>query len=137
MNKGSILLEGKSDYYILSYISKMLQTDDLPLLPAFGASSFGALAALHIGWNLNFLFVLDSDKAGTTGKARCQEDYGIAKDNLFTLGDLVPELVQIEDLLDADAKKIIKKKLESDVDPNKKQICRFFQERLEMTMYFG
>ena len=31
---------------------------------------------------------------------------------------------------DADAKKIIKKKLESDVDPNKKQICRFFQERL-------
>ena len=130
MNKDSILLEGKSDYYILSYISKMLETDDLPLLPAFGAGSFGALASLHIGWNLNFLFLLDSDKAGTTEKIRYQENYGIAKDNLFTLGDLVPELVQIEDLLDADAKKIIKKKLESDVDPNKKQISRFFQECL-------
>ena len=64
MREASVVLEGKSDYYILRYAAKATKGTDLPLLPASGAGTFGSLAALHAGWNLNFLFVLDGDRQG-------------------------------------------------------------------------
>ena len=86
--KASVILEGKSDYYILRYAQRMLGLTDLPLLPGLGAGTFGALAALHVGWNLNFLFVLDSDRQGQLERNRYREEFGISLERLATLGEL-------------------------------------------------
>jgi ABC-type phosphonate transport system ATPase subunit len=70
MKRASIILEGKSDYYILRYAANVCNSPDLPLIPALGAGTFGALAGLHVGWNLKFLFVLDGDHQGDIERKR-------------------------------------------------------------------
>jgi AAA ATPase domain len=139
MHKASIVLEGKSDYYILRYAERMLEISDLPLLPGLGAGTFGALAALHVGWNLNFLFLLDGDKKGKEERDRYAEDFGIDTSRLATLDELAPGLNVIEDLLDTEAKQIVQSTLGLSVAPNKNQIRRFFQERLasDNTQHLG
>src|SRR5690606_32326746 len=57
IQREGVVMEGKSDYYILRYAARMLGRSDLSLLPAIGAGTFGALAALHVGWNLKLLFM--------------------------------------------------------------------------------
>ncbi|TKD49912.1 AAA family ATPase [Sphingomonas baiyangensis] len=128
--KASIVLEGKSDYYILRYLSKLLGIDDIPLLPGLGAGTFGALAALHVGWNLKFLFVLDGDIAGKTERDRYAEEFGIPAERLVTIDELVVGVKVIEDLLDDEARNVIQSALSLGKAPTKGQIRRFFQERL-------
>jgi ABC-type Na+ transport system ATPase subunit NatA len=128
--KASIVLEGKSDYYVLRYAQRMLNLADLPLLPGLGAGTFGALAALHVGWNLNFLFLLDGDKQGKIERDRYSEDFGIPAGRLATLDDLVPGVSVIEDLLNDEARSVIQSELKLSKSPGKGQIRRFFQERL-------
>lgn len=130
MHKASIVLEGKSDYYVLKYGERMLEMTDLPLLPGLGAGTFGALVALHAGWNLNFLFLLDADPQGVAERDRYADEFGIAFDRLVTLDQLRPGTKVIEDLLDSDARQIIRGKLGLTAGPTKSQIHRFFQERL-------
>lgn len=128
--KASIVLEGKSDYYILRYLAKLLNLSDMPLLPGLGAGTFGALAALHVGWNLNFLFVLDGDAAGKAERGRYAEEFGIPVERLVTIDELVDDVKVIEDLLDDEARSIIQAELALTKSPTKGQIRRFFQERL-------
>jgi AAA ATPase domain len=128
--KASIVVEGRSDYYVLRYAQRMLKVADLPLLPGLGAGTFGALAALHVGWALNFLFLLDGDKQGKTERNRYCEDFGVPADRLATLDESVSGLNVIEDLLDDEAKGIIQTELKLSKVPEKGQIKRFLQERL-------
>jgi ABC-type Na+ transport system ATPase subunit NatA len=128
--KASVVLEGKSDYHILRYALRMLGIADFPLLPGLGAGTFGALAALHVGWNLNFLFVLDGDRQGQVERKRYHEDFGIPLDRIMGLAELVSGVTVIEDLLDDEARAAIKKKLKLSTSPSKGQIRRFFQEQL-------
>lgn len=128
--KASIVLEGKSDYYILRYLVKLLDLKEIPLLPGLGAGTFGALAALHVGWNLKFLFVLDGDPAGKSERDRYAEDFGIPADRLATIDELVAGVNVIEDLLDDEARGTIQSALSLTKPPTKGQIRRFFQERL-------
>lgn len=130
MQRASVILEGRSDYYILRYAAKLLSLTEIPLLPALGAGTFGALAALHVGWNLKFLFVLDGDKQGLIEKERYSRDFGIPTDRLMTIDELVPGMQQIEDLLDDAALLTIQAGLQKTTKPNKSEIRRFFQERL-------
>jgi len=130
MHKASIVVEGKSDYYVLRYAQRMIGSAELPLLPGLGAGTFGALAALHVGWNLNFLFLLDGDGQGTKERDRYAEEFGIPLDRLVTLDQLVPSAKVIEDLLDDEARQVIRDTLGLPHDPGKAQIRRFFQERL-------
>lgn len=130
MHKASIVLEGKSDYYVLHYAERMLGMTDLPLLPGLGAGTFGALAALHVGWNLNFLFLLDGDKKGKEERDRYVADFGIDTSRIATLDELSPGLKVIEDLLDNEAIEIVQSALGLSAVPSKNQIRRFFQERL-------
>lgn len=130
IQRASIVLEGKSDYYVLRYAQRMMGLSDLPLLPGLGASTFGALAALHVRWNLNFLFVLDGDKKGVDERKRYAKEFGIRLNRIVTLRDLTSDIVVIEDLLDDQARGRIKEELNLNASPNKGQIARFFQERL-------
>jgi len=126
----SVVLEGRSDYYILRYALKLLRTKDLALLPGMGATTFGALAAMHVGWNLNFLFILDSDVQGLEQKKRYVAEYGIPQNRIMSLGEAVSGLKQIEDLLDDEARATVRQELGISAEPTKAQIKRFFQERL-------
>ncbi len=130
LQKVGIVVEGKSDYYILRYAAKLLGFGDLPLVPGLGAGTFGALAAMHAGWNLHFLFVLDGDKQGNEERSRYVKEYGIPICRLCTIDNLVTGVTEIEDLLDDEARDAVKKQLEIAGKPTKAHIRRFFQERL-------
>lgn len=129
-HKDSIVLEGKSDYYILRYAQKLHDQADLPLIPGLGAGTFGALAALHVGWNLNLLFLLDGDKKGEAERSRYRDEFGVASERLVTLADLDPQVKVIEDLLDAEANDLIRFDLGLSKAATKNQVRRFFQEKL-------
>lgn len=126
----SAVVEGKSDYYIFRYAAKLLGKLDVALIPGLGAGTFGSLAALHAGWNLNFVFLLDGDPQGKKEKARYAAEYGIALERLVTLTELAPALTVIEDLFDPAARAIVSSDLGLTAPPTKSQICRFCQERL-------
>jgi ABC-type Na+ transport system ATPase subunit NatA len=130
LTKASVVVEGKSDYYVLRYAAKAVGKTELPILPALGAGTFGALAALHAGWNLNFLFVLDGDRQGKAEKKRYQSEFGISEARLATIDELLPSVKVIEDLLDDKARDFIQSELKLPKHPTKAQIRRFFQERL-------
>ena len=125
-----MVVEGKSDYYVLRYAARATGNAELAILPALGAGTFGALAALHVGWNLNFLFVLDGDAQGKAEKKRYQSDFGIPEERIVTIDELTPGAKVIEDLLDNPALNFIQKALGLSKHPSKAQIRRFFQERL-------
>ncbi|WP_306097320.1 ATP-dependent nuclease [Qipengyuania flava] len=130
LQKRAIVLEGKSDYYILRYCSRLLKLKDMPLVPGLGAGTFGALAALHVGWNLKFLFLLDGDPKGLEERERYRREFGINDENLIALSDINPSLKKIEALLDEPARGKIAAALDLERQPTKKQILDFFQEGL-------
>jgi len=130
IKRSSVIIEGKSDYYILRYAAKVVENTELPLLPGLGAGTFGALAALHVGWNLDFLFVLDGDQQGKIERDRYVNEFGIPSRQIVTINELANDIVVIEDLLDSEALKFIQLELKINKPPSKAQIRRFFQERL-------
>ena len=129
-NKSSIILEGRSDYYVLRYAARMLNRKDLYLIPGLGAGTFGNLVALSVGWNLNFLFVLDGDKQGRQEKKRYTDEFAVPADRFVTISEFDKSIVVIEDLLDDSARDYIKTVLGLKQKPSKPEIKRFFQERL-------
>jgi ABC-type Mn2+/Zn2+ transport system ATPase subunit len=130
LRRASVIIEGKSDYYLIRYAAEALGLADLPLLPALGAGTFGALAALHVGWNLNFVFVLDGDKQGKHEKTRYTKEFGIPSSRIATIDELCPPLKEIEGLLDQQALIFVQGEMHLKGLPNKGEILRFVQERL-------
>lgn len=130
VKKSSIIMEGKSDYYVLRYAARLLNKNDLPLLPGLGAGTLGALIALHIGWGLKMLFVLDGDKQGKMERDRYVSEFGLRPDRIVTINELATNVSEIEDLLDQQALNLISTEMKLAGKPTKKQIASFFQERL-------
>lgn len=125
----SVILEGKSDFYVLRYASLLLQTGELRLIPGTGSGTFDALVALGAAWGTKFLFLLDSDDAGVKERGRYALDRGAREEAICCLGDFSTEIREIEDLLDKEAVEIICKNLGM-TKHSKKNVTRFFQERL-------
>ncbi len=130
IQRASIILEGKSDYYIVRYAARLLNKSEMPIVPGIGAGSLGALVALHVGWGLRLLFVLDGDKKGREERDRYINEYALERDRIVTISELSSGLRVIEDLLDAEALAIIQSTLQCKQRPSKNQIRRFFQEHL-------
>ena len=130
IDRASIIVEGKSDYYVLRYAARLLGEKDLPIIPGLGAGTFGALIALHLGWGLGMLFLLDGDKKGKEERERYVKDYGLQESQAMTLNGLDSSVSVIEDLLDDEAKNIICTELSLSSGLTKNQIRRFFQECL-------
>jgi hypothetical protein len=130
LQRASVVLEGKSDYYIVRYAMKATGRPELPLVPALGAGTFGALIALHVGWNLDFLFVLDGDAQGKLERERYIKEYCVPPAQIATIDEFVADVSVIEDLLDDDALKVVTDELKLAGKPTKAQIRRFFQERV-------
>lgn len=130
LQRASVVVEGRSDYYILRYAMKAAGEAEIPLVPGLGAGTLGALVSLHVGWNLSFLFILDGDKAGTSERDKYIADLGLPSARIATVDEFVSGVKVIEDLLDAQALGVIQSQLKLEGSPSKAQIKRFFQERL-------
>lgn len=130
-NIPSVVLEGKSDYYILRYAEKLFGTEEIRLIPGLGAGTFAALISLSIGWGIRFIFVLDGDAKGEEERLRYASEHGISPERLISIRDLDETLCEIEDLFDDEARGIIAKAIGiTDGVVGKKSILRFCQEQL-------
>lgn len=125
----SIVLEGKSDFYILRYAALLNAGPELRLIPGVGSGTFDALISIGASWGTNFLFVLDSDNAGLKERERYALERGAREEALCTLSDFDTSVVEIEDLLDDEARGIIALRMGCN-QISKKVIARFFQEQL-------
>ena len=130
IDRPCIVFEGKSDYYIMRYTAILAGIKDAPFLPGMGASTLGALVSLQIGWGLSMFFIFDDDSEGNYQAQKYINEYGLKSNLAVTLGDLMKGIHEIEDILDDEAKNIIAKRLQLSKIPNKKEVCRFFQESL-------
>lgn len=130
LDRPSLVLEGKSDYYILRYATKLLKTPEIAMIPGLGAGTLSALVSLNTGWNLDFIFVLDADMQGKKEQARYKKTYALSDTVIFTLQDFLPEVKVIEDLLDDVARNAIAAQIAKEGKITKADIRRFFQERL-------
>lgn len=107
-----VLVEGKSDFYLLRYAIDVLgMKPALVLVPGTGAGALGPMIRLHVGWGKSFVVVLDGDAEGKKQKARYEEEFGsILNDRCVLLPDLCGDhsAKEAEDLLsDKDRAKII------------------------------
>lgn len=85
-----VFLEGKNDYYTLAYFNEIIIGNKrINLAPSTGSGNLDTLISLYIGWNKDFIILLDSDKAGNREKERYIEKFGIhLEDKIFLLEDI-------------------------------------------------
>ncbi|MCL6002163.1 MAG: AAA family ATPase [Thermoplasmatales archaeon] len=86
-----IFLEGKNDYYTLTYFNEIVFYNKYKtnLMPGMGSGDLNILISLYLGWGKNFMALLDSDKAGDKEKERYIEKFGsIVEGHIFTLSDI-------------------------------------------------
>jgi predicted ATPase len=99
-----VLVEGKSDYYLLRYVIDVMGVEaDVHLVPGTGAGSLAPLIQLHIGWGKDFLVLLDGDVEGLKQRARYEKEFGpIVSDRFAMLPEICGEetVKEVEDLLE-------------------------------------
>lgn len=90
MCDNAIIVEGKTDYYVLNYFFKViLKREDLHLIPGMSCNNADTLISLYNGWGKNFIVLLDSDDAGKTSKKRYEDQFGsIVEGKIITLNDI-------------------------------------------------
>ena len=98
INAAGIIVEGKSDYYILEYFNRQYFDGNLRLYPALGAGTLSALIALLRGWGTPVKIVLDSDKAGQKELATYQDRFNLSPDEIKLLDEFFPGSKKIENL---------------------------------------
>lgn len=106
-----ILVEGKSDFYLLRYAQEVLGiATDLRFVPGTGAGSLDAAIRLHVGWAKPFVVLLDGDAEGAKQRVRYEKDFGpVLRQRCHLLPDLVEDQArkEAEDLLEAPDKAAI------------------------------
>lgn len=130
LRENCVILEGKSDFYIISYFSNILEDKSLPLIPGLGATTLDCLIALLRGWNFRFYVLLDSDGEGNKAKTKYREKYFLNENEIGTISELIEGIKEIEKMLGEPELNLIAKHYKSGKRPTKKQIMRFFQEKL-------
>ncbi len=107
----NLIVEGPSDYFILTGISEYFKRnkkshlgDDVAIIPMMGATKIPAYAGFASAENLNFLILIDGDKMGKEVEKELIEALIEAK-RIVNLKDFVDgkqEEVDIEDLFPVD-----------------------------------
>ena len=63
--KNNLITEGISDYYFLQGMAKALEIDlEYLIIPSSSADKINYIASIVVGWGLNTIALLDSDKKG-------------------------------------------------------------------------
>jgi predicted ATP-dependent endonuclease of OLD family len=98
-----VLVEGKSDFYLLRYAAEILGIDSsIRTVPGTGAGSLDTLIQLHIGWGKSFLILLDGDTEGVKQRERYAGKFGPLVDGrCILLSEICGEATakEAEDLL--------------------------------------
>lgn len=140
-----ILVEGKSDFYLLRYCVDVLGIDSkLKLIPGVGASSLDPLIRLHIGWGKSFIVLLDGDAEGLKQRKRYENTFGpLIEGRLLLLPDICedPQILEAELLISPDSREaLIDKVFPLDVQrPNEKKalassIVELFARRVSVKL---
>lgn len=96
-----VLVEGKSDFYLLRYAIDVLGLQgDVRLVPGTGAGTLGPLIRLYVGWGKSFVVLLDADKQGLAEKRRYEDEFGPV---LFGRCLLLSTLCEDEQAIDAES----------------------------------
>jgi predicted ATP-dependent endonuclease of OLD family len=85
--KKNVLLEGISDYYFLQALRKYIKTDEVNFIPCVGAQKIPQLVSLLIGWDLEFLAVLDNDKEGKRIAKELAEKLAVENKKIIFVSD--------------------------------------------------
>lgn len=86
-----VLVEGKNDFYALSYFNEVIfsNSNDTHLCPGGGAGSLDNVIRLYYAWGKNFIILLDADTEGITQKRRYNNLFGrIVEDKIYCLSDI-------------------------------------------------
>lgn len=121
----TLLVEGKSDYAILT---RLLKDQKIPfkIVPAHGATTLGALIGLLRGWNWRFVVLFDSDAEGKSAAKKYSTEFMI-ENEIIGLASFDPNLKEIESFLTpADLKLVAITLSTGEKTPTKKQIYQFF-----------
>jgi 5S rRNA maturation endonuclease (ribonuclease M5) len=89
-----ILVEGKNDYYTLSYFKEIILSlsNTSGLCPGNGSGSLDNIIRLYYAWGRNFVILLDADTEGVTQRKRYNELFGkIVEDKIYCLSDINKE----------------------------------------------
>jgi len=128
----SLLVEGKGDYIILSFIKEIVLRDIEPpfIVPTRGATAMGELIGLFLGWRIPFFVCLDDDAAGRSARSTYLQDWGLDSSQVATYCDVSPALrgARIEGLLSPADIQLVSCYFGMSTVPNKGQIRLFFSE---------
>ena len=86
-----IMLEGKNDFYVLSYLQDVILENErkIQFLPGTGSGSLDTAIQLYYAWGKKFSILLDSDDEGRKQKQRYQNLFGsIVANRVFVLEDI-------------------------------------------------
>lgn len=90
----AVIVEGKNDYYSLSYYQKVILKNNNPIsiIPGMSSGNLESLISLYLGWGKDFIVLLDADGVSGEGdkqKKRYLEMFGdILTDKLYTYEDI-------------------------------------------------
>lgn len=99
-----VITEGKNDYYTLRYANEVLLKNKykkIHFIPGAGCDKNHSIIQLYIGWNKQFMILLDADNAGRKAKKLYKDIFGdLIVDNIKTYDEFVPEIgaVAMEDI---------------------------------------
>ena len=83
----NVLLEGISDYYFMQALRKYAQANKVNFIPCMGAQKIPQLVSLLIGWDLEFLAVLDKDAEGKRIAKELREKLSIEQDRIIFISE--------------------------------------------------
>ncbi|MAE69783.1 MAG: hypothetical protein CME06_04855 [Gemmatimonadetes bacterium] len=129
----AILLEGKTDLFLLNYF---LPKPGTSLIPGTGANGLDRLIGLYLGWGRSFLVPLDDDKEGRKARERYIEEWGLDPRFVLTYGQIGSEFdgMEVEDLIDGGYIASLKSEhgLPSERTLRKKELCRMIREESKL-----
>lgn len=135
--KPAVLMEGKSDFYLMSYMAdvQLKITRDFDIMPCGGSGTVDQLITLYAGWGREFVVLLDSDNEGQKAKARYIEKFGpLVTGRIIVYADIDPSWARagLEKITgESDMSKLCTDVF-SDSPPNKKNFALAVQELLTL-----
>lgn len=134
LRRDAILVEGKNDYYTLTYLARLLGVDNLYFIPGTGASTLDSVVRLYVGWQWPFVVLHDSDEMGLAQHWRMREAFDMVPEARFALLNDVadnPKVKGIESLISVEDRLAIQATAGKASDKyNKKQFNNAVRELL-------
>ena len=85
--KKNVLFEGISDYYFIQALREYTKGNKANFIPCVGAQKIPQLVSLLIGWDLEFLAVLDNDSEGKRIAKELSEKLSIEQDRIIFISE--------------------------------------------------